>query len=61
MKLKLKPATPGLVVRDPVTAEALPENGKSVQLTSYWRRRMRDGDVIQDKPAKPIKTEKKDT
>jgi len=43
---KLKPATDKIKVRDPITGEHLPAAGKDVELTSYWRRRMRDGDVV---------------
>ena len=38
---------PGLKVLDPVRNEILPEGGKEVQDTSYWRRRIRDGDVTE--------------
>lgn len=38
----------GLVVRDPDHGHAvLPEEGRHVALTDYWRRRLRDGDVIE--------------
>jgi hypothetical protein len=36
---------PGLVVRDPVTFEPLPEAGASKTLNAYWYRRLDDGDV----------------
>ena len=60
---KLKPATPELVVRDPVTAKALPAEGKAVPMTTYWRRRLKDGDVVEATDKKPAagKTEKKDS
>lgn len=61
MKLTLKPATAGLVVRDPQTGEALPAEGKPVVIDTYWRRRMRDQSVIQVTATKKPKTEKKDT
>lgn len=65
MKKFLKPAEADLVVRDPVTRDALPAEGKAVVLDSYWRRRMRDGDVVEapapKKAAKKADTEKKDT
>lgn len=48
---KLKPANDAIKVRDPVTGEHLPAAGANVELTSYWRRRMRDGDVV-EVPAK---------
>lgn len=40
----LKPK-PGLVVRDPVTKFPLPAEGREVQPTSYWMRRVAAGDV----------------
>ncbi len=60
---KLKPATPDLVVRDPVTTKALPAGGKAVPMTTYWRRRLKDGDVVEATDKKPAagKPEKKDT
>lgn len=35
----------GLLVKDPVTLQYLPEKGKRVTDNSFWRRRLRDGDV----------------
>lgn len=40
----VKPA-PGLLVRDPVTKFPLPAEGREVQPTSYWMRRIASGDV----------------
>lgn len=42
--LNLRPA-PGLIVRDPRTAQPLPAEGGTVPDNGYWRRRLRDGDV----------------
>lgn len=42
----VKPA-PGLVVRDPQTRVQVPEDGRDVPETSYWLRRLRDGDLVQ--------------
>ena len=36
----------GLTVRDPRTAKPLPDYGKEVPAVSYWRRRLKDGDVV---------------
>lgn len=47
----LKPAVPGSVVRMPVTAYALPEDGAEVEMNTYWHRRLRDGDVVEVPPA----------
>ncbi len=41
----LRPA-PGRVVRDPDLKDFLPEAGREVPDTSYWHRRLRDGDVV---------------
>jgi len=48
----IKPARRDLVVRDPATAEALPAEGALRPRSSYWMRRLRDGDVVEAKPAK---------
>lgn len=59
----LKPAA-GVRVLDPNTAppSPLPAKGRRVALDSYWRRRLRDGDVVeaqagaaQSKPATKAK------
>ena len=50
----VKPAE-GLLVRDPVTKEALPEDGREVPRNQYGNRRLRSGDLL---PAKPVKPEK---
>lgn len=44
-RLPLKPCTPETVVRDPRTRVMLPPEGAHVPDTSYWRRRIKDGDV----------------
>lgn len=44
--MKVKPAIPGTIVRDPDTKRALPDEGDDVPDTSYWLRRLRDGDVV---------------
>lgn len=40
----------GLVVRDPHSKQPLPESGREVQPTSYWLRRLADGDVVEVAP-----------
>lgn len=43
----LKPARPGLVVPDPEHGNLpLPPEGREVGLSSYWYRRLEDGDVL---------------
>ena len=45
----LKPAA-GLLVRLEDATRHLLAEGEAVVITSYWRRRMRDGDVVKAKP-----------
>lgn len=44
--MKLKP-TDGCEVRDPVKGTLLPASGADVVVDSFWRRRLRDGDVVE--------------
>lgn len=44
--MRVKPAAPGAVIRDPHTKRALPAEGCRVHDSSFWRRRLRDGDVV---------------
>lgn len=44
--MKLKPAN-GRAVRDPVKGTLLPETGADVVVDSFWRKRLRDGDVVE--------------
>lgn len=37
---------PGRAVRDPDTAKPLPAAGATVPNSQFWRRRVRDGDVV---------------
>lgn len=53
--LNLKPAA-GLKVIDPETRKALPEKGDQVRDSSYWHRRLADGDVVAFTPSKKIKS-----
>ena len=48
--MKVKPA-PGLVVRDPMSKQALPAEGGEVGDTNFWRRRLACGDVVAIKEA----------
>lgn len=41
---------PGLEVRDPVTHKPLPAEGAAVPRSTYWLRRLADGDVVEAKP-----------
>jgi hypothetical protein len=49
MKAMLKPATLGETVRDPDTGALLPRGGGEVEMNSFWRRRLRDGSVVEVK------------
>lgn len=44
--VRLLPARPDVTVRDPITREALPAEGASKPLNTYWSRRLVDGDVM---------------
>ena len=61
---KLKPARPGLKVRDPERGGHMPETGAAVPLNSYWLRRKHDGDVVAVKaasrPSRAVATQKRD-
>ena len=50
----LKPAT-GMKVRLENATRHLAAEGESVAMSSYWRRRLRDQDVVEAKPPKPAK------
>jgi hypothetical protein len=53
--MKVKPARAGDIIRDPRTKQQLPAEGGRVPDTSFWHRRLRDGDVVlvEDEPAAP--------
>ncbi|MFV8192381.1 DUF2635 domain-containing protein [Acinetobacter soli] len=42
----VKPKT-GLKIPDPALLDYLPEDGREVESSAYWIRRLRDGDVIE--------------
>ena len=42
----------GLKVRDPQLLDFLPDEGREVPETTYWHRRLRDGDVVSVTPPK---------
>ena len=45
----------GLVVRKPGTMAELPPTGAEVEMTPYWRRRLRDGDIQKARRTSPKK------
>lgn len=48
--ITIKPA-PGLVIRDPARMDLIEEEGREVERSNYWARRLRDGDVVEVKTA----------
>lgn len=42
----------GRVTPDPAMGDTLPPEGRSVPRDIYWIRRLNDGDVTEEKPAK---------
>lgn len=53
MKIYIKPAVPGSIVRYPDRmGKTLPDEGDRVEKTPFWVRRLRDGSVIEAKPPK---------
>ena len=54
----LKPENNTLKIRMPDSGDYLPEDGAEVVLTGFWRRRIKDGDVIEVTDHKPAKTRK---
>ena len=50
----LKP-TQGTQVPDPDRSDFLPPEGRTVELTQYWQRRIADGDVVEASP-QPVST-----
>jgi hypothetical protein len=46
MKKVIKPSE-GLIVRDPITKQPLPDEGKEIEMTTHWIRRLASGDVVE--------------
>lgn len=46
----LKPAQ-GRTAADPERGDNLPAEGREVELTQYWQRRIADGDVVEGQPS----------
>ncbi len=42
--------TPGRSVPDPARGDSLPPEGREVEPTQYWQRRIVDGDVVEASP-----------
>jgi len=54
-------AKKGRSVPDPVRGDLLPEKGRNVEESTYWHRRIADGDVelVSTEEAKPVADTKK--
>lgn len=53
--MKLKPAHPALLVKNPKNGKPLPAEGAEVgEIGTYWQRRLESGDVVEvvEAPAK---------
>lgn len=50
--ITVRPAE-GLLIRDPILLDHIEAEGRLVQLSDYWRRRLRDGDVVEVPDATP--------
>lgn len=55
--MRVKPADPNAVIRDPHTRQVLPAEGGDVPETSFWIRRLRAGEVVRVESAEPTGTE----
>ncbi|MBC3486721.1 DUF2635 domain-containing protein [Pseudomonas sp. SWRI50] len=42
----------GRVTPDPAMGDTVPAEGRTVELDIYWQRRLNDGDVTNEEPAK---------
>lgn len=58
-QLYIIPAQPDIIVRDPRTMQPVPLKGQAVQDDSYWRRRIRDGDLKEGKPPRTTQNKAK--
>ena len=60
-KLFIKPRS-GLIVRDPLDDKyrPLPAEGKHVERSTYWLRRLSAGDVVEAEPPRKAKAAPKD-
>lgn len=56
--MRVKPADPNAVIRDPHTRRPLPVDGGEVPDSNFWRRRLIAGEVVRiDEPAHPVGNE----
>ncbi len=45
MEIKILKPAPGVKIRDPRTKEFLPIDGRRIEMSVYWNRRIQDGTV----------------
>ncbi|HET9063673.1 MAG TPA: DUF2635 domain-containing protein [Candidatus Binatia bacterium] len=55
--MKVKPAIPGAVIRDPHTKRPLPAEGAEVPDNVYWHRRLIAGEVVRVGDVEPTGNE----
>lgn len=48
-RIFIKPRIAGTIVRNPLTKIPLKDEGQEVTESTYWRRRLFDGDVVKTK------------
>lgn len=54
----IKPASAGLVVRQPRNGQAIPPEGALVDWSGHWVRRQAEGAIVVVEPPKPAKQAK---
>lgn len=47
MNMRIKPANKTVKVLDPVTRQPLKAAGETKPRTTYWMRRLKDGDIVE--------------
>ena len=53
MEIRFLKPVPGVKIRDPKTKDFLPDEGRRVEMTVYWNRRIQDGTVTSVEAAAP--------
>lgn len=54
MEIRFLKPVPGVKIRDPRTKDFLPIDGRRVEMSVYWNRRIQDGTVIAEETAPKI-------
>lgn len=55
--MKVKPADPNAVIRDPHTKRVLPADGGDVPDDNFWNRRLLSGEVVRVVDSAPVGNE----